>query len=297
MDDRKKKIYKVTLIGTIVNIVLVVLKFVAGILGRSSAMIADAVHSLSDFVSDVIVLIFVGISARPTDKGHEYGHGKFETFATMIIGVILSLAGIGLLAGGIEKIIRSARGEVLPEPGMWALIVAIVSIVMKEALFHYTYRWGKRLNSPSVIANAWHHRSDSISSVGTLVGIAGAMFLGEKFRILDPLAAILVSFFIIKSGWDITRPAVNELLEGSLPEEEEKKILDIINSVDGIYSVHKLRTRRIGNNIAVDFHAQMDGNQTLRQAHDCATRAEKRLMEAYGADTIVNVHMEPAKTT
>lgn len=295
MDAKEKEIYKVTLIGTAINAVLIVLKFIGGTLGRSSALIADAVHSLSDFISDVIVLIFVKIAGKPRDKGHDYGHGKFETLATVLIGLILVVAGIGLMINGIESVIKSLHGEVLPRPDMWALIVAVVSIVSKEWLYHYTVKSGRRVNSQAVIANAWHHRSDAISSLGTLAGIAGAMFLGEHWRILDPIAAIVVSIFIIKSGYDIMHPSINELLEASLPEEQEKEILHTVLNIPGIKAVHNLRTRRIGNDIAIDLHAKMDGNQTLTEAHSKATAAEKALREHFGQRSIINIHMEPYK--
>lgn len=294
MDTREKTIYRTTLIGTAVNSILIVLKFIAGFVGRSSAMLADAVHSLSDFVTDVIVLIFVKIAGKPRDKGHEYGHGKFETLATVIIGFILVIAGIGLMINGIELVVKSIKGEVLPQPGIIALIIAAVSIVSKEWLYHFTISKGKEVNSQAVIANAWHHRSDAISSIGTLIGIAGAMFLGDRWRILDPLAAIIVSLFIIKSGYDIMKPCVEELLEASLPDEQQDEIMNIVTSIPGIKNVHNLRTRRIGNGIAIDLHAKMDGNLSLSAAHAIATLAEKALKQRFGADTFVNIHMEPA---
>lgn len=294
MDSREKGIYKITLIGTAVNAVLIVLKFVAGIVGRSSAMVADAVHSLSDFITDVIVLIMVHIAGKPRDKGHDYGHGKFETLATLIIGIILAVAGIGLMINGIELVIRSIKGEELPKPGMVALIIAILSIVAKEWLYRYTAAKGKALNSQAVVANAWHHRSDAVSSGGTLVGIAGAMFLGAHWRILDPIAAIVVSIFIIKSGYDIMKPCISELLEASLPEDQEQEILDIVKSIDGIKDVHNLQTRRVGNDIAVDLHAKMDGNQTLEEAHARATAAERALRSRFGDRSMINIHMEPS---
>ncbi len=296
-DNREREIYKVTLTGTGVNAVLIVLKFVAGIVGRSSAMVADAVHSLSDFVTDVIVLIFVKIAGKPRDKSHEYGHGKFETLATLVIGLILAGAGIGLMINGIEQVIHSLKGNLLPRPTILALVIAIVSILAKEWLFRLTLRKGKEVNSPAVVANAWHHRSDAISSVGTLVGIAGAMFLGVRWRILDPIAAIVVSLFIIKSGYDIMKPCISELLEASLPEEQQREIIDIVKAVPGIRNVHNLRSRRIGNGIAVDLHAKMDGNQSLADAHARATAAEKALKARFGDNAFINIHMEPISDT
>ncbi len=293
METREKEIYTVTLVGTAVNAILIVLKFIAGFVGRSSAMVADAVHSLSDFISDIIVLVFVKIAGKPKDKGHDYGHGKFETLATMIIGVLLFIAGIGLMINGVESVIASLNGQTLERPTMLALVVALASIGSKEWLYRYTLKAGKRLNSPAVTANAWHHRSDAVSSLGTLVGIAGAMFLGDRWRILDPIAAIVVSVFIIKSGYDIVKPCIAELLEASLPDNTEREIITLVMSVPGIESVHNLRTRRIGNGIAIDLHAQMDGNLTLSQAHEKATAAENAIRRAFGENSIINIHMEP----
>lgn len=293
MEIRQKEIYKVTLIGSVVNAGLIVLKFIAGFLGKSSAMVADAVHSLSDFISDVVVLVFVRIAGKPKDKGHDYGHGKFETLATVIIGILLIGAGIGLMINGIEAVIRSLNGESLERPTMLALIVAIASILSKEWLYRYTIQKGKKLDSQAVIANAWHHRSDAISSIGTLIGISGAMFLGDKWRILDPIAAIVVSVLIIKSGYDIVKPCISELLEASLPEDKEKEIVGLVKSVPGIEYVHNLRTRRIGNGIAVDLHAKMDGGLSLSEAHEKATAAENAIRRVFGDNSIINIHMEP----
>lgn len=293
MNAREKKIYRVTLIGSAVNALLIILKFIAGIFGKSSAMIADAVHSLSDFITDLIVLVFVKIAGKPRDKGHDYGHGKFETFATMIIGIILAVAGIGLMINGIELVLKSIKGQTLEQPTMLALIIALISIISKEWLYRFTIKTGKDVNSQAVEANAWHHRSDALSSGGTLFGVAGAMFLGPHWRILDPLAAIVVSLFIIKSGYDIFKPAVNELLESSLPEDQEKEIRKIVECVPGIENVHNLRTRRIGNGIAVDMHVNMDGEISLNEAHSKATVAETTIKQNFGKNAIVTIHMEP----
>lgn len=296
MEERSKTIYRVTLIGTVVNAILIALKFVAGILGRSSALIADAVHSLTDFITDIVVLIFVRISGKPRDKEHSYGHGKFETLATLIIGVFLAAAGLGLFISGLKKVVASLNGEVLPEPTWLAFGVAIASIIAKEWLFRYTLKEGRRVKSDAVMANAWHHRSDAISSLGTMIGIGGAMFFGEKWRILDPLAAVLVSLFIVKAGYDIIKPAIYELLEGSLPKEQEAEIADLIKSVDGVRAFHNLHTRKIGNDIAVDVHVKMDGDIPLVEAHDIASQVESRLRGRFGKDTFINVHMEPVKS-
>ena len=294
-NTREKSIYKVTWIGSVVNFLLLVFKFIAGILGHSSALVADAVHSLSDFITDIIVIVFVKISGKPEDEDHRYGHGKYETLATALIGLALFAVGIGLLVSGATKVAEVIKGAVLPAPSLIALIAAGVSIIFKEILYRYTVRMGKVLNSQAVIANAWHHRSDAFSSIGTLVGIGGAIFLGEKWRILDPIAAIVVSGFIIKVAVDLIRPCVDELLERSLPAETENQILEIIASFPEVSSPHHLRTRRIGNHIAIEVHIRMDGQTTLENAHAIATDVEKRLKETFGHDTHIGIHMEPKR--
>ena len=292
---REKSIYKVTWIGSVVNFLLLVFKFIAGILGHSSALVADAVHSLSDFITDIIVLVFVKISSKPEDEDHRYGHGKYETLATALIGLALFAVGIGLLVNGATKVSNVIKGDTLPAPSMIALIAAAVSIISKEILYRYTVRVGKNLNSQAVIANAWHHRSDAYSSIGTLLGIGGAIFLGEKWRILDPIAAIVVSAFIIKVAIDLIKPCIDELLERSLPAETEQQILDIIASFPEVSSPHHLRTRRIGNHIAIEVHLRMDGQTTLQNAHAVATKVENRLKEEFGPETHIGIHMEPTK--
>lgn len=293
--DREKGIYRVTIVGGVVNLLLLVLKFVTGIISHSAAMVADAVHSLSDFVTDVVVVIFVRISSKKEDDDHHYGHGKFETLATVIIGVVLGLVGIGILREGIGSIVRAIRGEVLPAPGIAALIAAIVSIVSKEWLYRYTVRKGKQYDSSSVMANAWHHRSDAFSSIGTAIGIGGAILLGERWRILDPIAAVVVSIFILKVAFDLAKSGLDELLEKSLPSSTIEEIRRTILSVEGVSAPHHLRTRRIGNHYAIDVHIRMDGDLSLLHAHTIATEVERRVKAAFGADTYINIHMEPVK--
>ncbi|MDE7346035.1 MAG: cation diffusion facilitator family transporter [Muribaculaceae bacterium] len=293
MNTREKEIYRVTIAGTIINAILVALKFLAGVVGHSSALVADAVHSLTDFISDIVVLVFVRISGKPRDKEHGYGHGKFETLATMIIGVLLAAAGIGLIIKGSNQVWLSLHGLQLPEPTWIALAVALISIVSKEVLYRFTIRQGKKLNSDAVVANAWHHRSDAISSLGTLIGIAGAIFFGAKWRILDPLAAVIVSLFIIKAGYDIIKPAINELLEASLSKIQTDEISVIIRSVKGVKGFHNLLTRKIGNSIAIDVHVMMDGNLSLFEAHEIASKIEKDIRHRFGKESLINVHMEP----
>ena len=291
--ERNKEIYKVTLVGGAVNVILVAFKFVAGIMGNSAAMIADAVHSLSDFITDIIVLAFVRISGKPQDKSHEYGHGKYETLALTLIGVALLAVAIWILYGGATKIATWLNGGRLEAPGMLALWAALLSIVFKEAVYRYSIIKARQLQSPAVEANAWHHRSDALSSVGTALGIGGAIFLGQRWTVLDPLASLVVGAFIVKVSVHLLRDGIGDLMEQSLPDEVEKEILQLVASVPDVEEPHDLRTRRIGNHYAIELHILVDGDITLREAHDKASAVEDLLKSHYGQDTHVAVHVEP----
>lgn len=293
--NREKEIFRVTWTGSIVNFALLVFKFVAGIVGHSAAMVADAVHSLSDFVTDIIVVAFVRISGKPEDEGHDYGHGKYETLATAIIGLILFFVGIGIMFNGAKSVFDTINGKPLAAPSILALTVAALSILLKELLYRYTIHKAKGLNSQAMIANAWHHRSDAFSSIGTFIGIGGAICLGEQWRILDPLAAIVVSIFIMRVAVQLLKPCVDELLERSLPAETENIILEIIRSFPEVSEPHHLRTRRIGNRLAIEVHIRMNGNTPLAEAHSLASEVEKRLKYEFGKDKHIGIHMEPLK--
>ncbi len=292
---REKEIYKVTLVGSVVNIILLLLKFLAGILGRSSAMIADAVHSLSDFVTDIFVLVFVKISNKPKDQTHDYGHGKFETLALTLVGVALMAVAIGIVVKGALKIAAWANGEALEAPEMIAFWAAILSIVMKEAVYRYSIIKARKLNSKAVEANAWHHRSDALSSIGTAVGIGGAVFMGPRWTILDPIASVVVGAFIIKVAFDLLKNGFGDLMEQSLPDSVENEILELVANVPGVSDPHNLKTRRIGNHYAIELHIRMDGGITLNEAHDKASEVEQLLRRRYGEETHVAVHAEPEK--
>lgn len=287
---------RVTLLGSFANFILLIFKFAAGILGHSSAMIADAVHSLSDFVTDIIVMLFVNISSKPKDESHDYGHGKYETLATTIVGIVLLCVGFGLFWEGANKIYDYyIKGVALESPGMIALIAALASIVIKESLYRITAWVGRRQGSQVVIANAWHHRSDAFSSIGTALGIGGAILLGENWRVLDPLAAVIVSLFIVKVALQLLIPAINDLLEKSLPKEIEDEVLEIIGELPEVKNPHNLRTRRIGNNFAIEVHIRVDGDTTVSRAHDLTKEIERRLREKFGQATHIALHVEPIK--
>lgn len=292
--DRNKEIYRVTLAGGAVNVVLLLFKFVAGIAGHSAAMVADAVHSLSDLVTDAIVLVFVRISSMPQDKSHDYGHGKYETLATAIIGLALAAVAFGIIYSGATKIAAWLGGEQLEAPGLLALWAALLSIVLKEGVYRYSILKARQLNSTAVEANAWHHRSDALSSVGTAIGIGGAIFLGQRWTVLDPLASVVVGAVIVKVAFQLLRGGIGDLTEQSLPDAVEDEILALVATLPGVDKPHDLRTRRIGSHYAIEMHILMDGDMTLREAHDKATAVEDLLRERYGARTHVAVHMEPS---
>lgn len=292
---REKEIYRVTLVGSIGNALLVIFKFVAGILGHSSAMIADAVHSLSDFITDIVVIIFVSISAKPQDESHDYGHGKFETLASFFVALVLLGAAGGIIVSGGDKLLDWWKGIPLEAPGMLALWAALISIAVKELLYQYTARKGKTLQSQVMIANAWHHRSDALSSIGAAVGIGGAIWLGDQWTVLDPLASVVVGLMLVKVAYDLLKINIGELTECSLSAETEQDIIQIIEAEPGVSEPHHLRTRRIGNRIAIDTHIRLDGDMSLCEAHHKATAIENSLKARFGEQTHVTIHMEPVK--
>lgn len=295
--DRDKKVYRVTLLGSAVNLFLLVFKFVAGVLGHSAAMIADAVHSLSDFVTDLIVIVFVKISSKPEDADHAYGHGKYETLASCIIGLALMVVGVMMGYNAMVKIVGVVRGEIeLASPGIIALVAAVLSIVLKEWMFRITRKVAREVDSPAVEANAWHHRSDALSSVGTAIGIGGAVLLGSKWAVLDPIAALVVSVFIVVQAAKILADAIGQLMEKSLPRDVEQRICEIVYEEEGTSDIHHLRTRKIGSQISIELHVRMNGSLTLREVHDKSIAIEKRLRAAFGDSTYINLHVEPLKS-
>ena len=291
--DRTAKVTFVTLVGSVVNIILTVFKIFAGVLGRSTAMIADGIHSLSDLLSDIVVIVFVKISAKGRDKDHDYGHGKFETFATLIISLMLIVVAANLMSGGINKIRMILDGGEVSSPGMIALWAAVASIVLKEILYRYTIIQGRALNSPMMIANAWHHRSDALSSVGSLLGIAGAIFLGDKFVILDPITGCVISIFILVMAVKMSVPAIKELLDVSLPDDVEEKIEATAKSVKGVVDLHELKTRREGPGIIMEGHLVLDSEISLKEAHNISKKVEESLRKEFGPETQISLHLEP----
>lgn len=293
--NREQQIYRATWVGFFTNLLLSVGKIAAGIVGRSGAMIADGIHSVSDFVTDLVVMIFVRVSAMPKDEDHDYGHGKFETLATIIIGLALFGVAVGIFWKNVNLVAAVANGQSIEPPEAIAFAAAAISILVKEALYRYT-RWvGEKVNSQVVVANAWHHRSDALSSIATLLGIGGAYFIGDKWCILDPIAAIAVSVLIAKVAYDLIKPGIGEMLERSLPKEQEDEIEQIVLSNKHFSDVHNLKTRRIGSGIAIELHVRVPGNMTVSESHEATVDVERRLREHYGQRTQVILHVEPVK--
>lgn len=290
---RSKAARRVTFLGFFVNILLTIFKLMAGIIGNSSAMVADAIHSLSDFLTDIVVLVGFKLTSKPEDECHNYGHDKYETLTTVIISLLLAFVGYHILKSGVINVISLVKGKSLAKPKWIAFLAAILSILLKEVLYRYTVYMGKKINSPSIIANAWHHRSDAFSSIGTSLGIAGAVLLGENWVILDPIASIIVSFFIFKVSYEMLIPSINELVEKSLDSEAREQIETVFHDFHEIKEYHKLRMRKVGTKIVIECHIMVDENLNIKEAHEIATNLELGIKDLIGEASIVTIHIEP----
>ena len=280
-------------IGLFWNVALTILKFIVGVISNSSALIADAVHSLSDFASDISILIGLKIAAKPVDHDHNYGHGKFETLSAIIVGITLFVVGVGILWNSITILSNYLNGESLMPPGTIAIYALIASILIKEGLYQYTDKSGKSLHSQVLIANAWHHRSDAFSSIAVLIGVSGAILLGDRWVILDPISAAIVSIFILKVAAKTSIGSFNELMETSVSKERQEKILAIVSEVPGVSIPHNLKTRKIGNTVAIDLHIKVDKKLSIVDAHDISTMVEDKLKGSFGSESFISVHVEP----
>ena len=290
--QRNSEEKRCTLVGMTCDVCLSVLKIATGFIGRSSAILADGIHSISDTVTDALVYAMVRLSGKGVDERYRYGRGKYETLAAFLISIILVVVAIGLLTDGTQDVWAALRGDTLKRPHNIALIVGILAVIVKEGLYHYTRLKGRKTGSGALKAYAWHHRADALSTAATLLGVAGAMFLGEPWRVLDPLAAIAVSVLILVLAYRMGRPAVEELLEVSLPQDEQDKIATIVNSTPGVKAFHNLRTRRNGNLRVVDIHVKVDGGLSVNDSHEITRAIEHGLSEVLG-EVMTNIHVEP----
>lgn len=293
--DRTRRATRVTRFGVLWNVVLTIIKFAAGFFGNSSALIADAIHSFSDFISDIAVLAGLKVAGKPKDASHHYGHGKFETITTLAITLTLFFAGGLMIYESISSIIGMFSGTDANVPRMITLWIALISILIKEGLYQYTLRAGKQINSSALITNAWHHRTDAFSSIAVSVGIAGSIFLGPDWRILDPIAALLISIIVIRFALKIFISAIDELAEASLGEEINREIMDTVKKVPGVIFPHAMKTRKIGSNYAIDLHIKVDPKLSIVEAHDISTDVETALEAAYGSETFTSIHIEPCE--
>ena len=281
-----------TLVGMTSDVCLSALKIGTGIIGHSSAILADGIHSISDTVTDALVYAMVRLSGKGVDERYRYGRGKFETLAAFLISIILVVVTLGLMTEGLKDVWAAILGETLERPHNIALIVGIIAIVVKECLYQYTRMMGRKTGSSALKAYAWHHRADALSTAATLLGVAGAMFLGERWRVLDPIAAIAVSVLILVLAYRLGRPAVEELLEVSLPDNEKDRIIAIVTQTPGVKAFHNLRTRRNGNLRVVDIHIKVDGELSVTRSHDITREIERRLSDELG-EVMTNIHVEP----
>lgn len=284
---------RITHLSIWVNVVLTGLKLAAGIFGRSQALIADAIHSLSDFATDIAVLIGLRFSSKPKDSDHAYGHGKYETIVAAVIGLALAYVGIEIAGSAIHRIFDAQRGQPIPSPSSFAFWAAVVSIAVKEGLYRATMKVARATGSAALVANAWHHRSDALSSIATAAGVGAAAFLGNDWLILDPIAALFVSLFLLKIAWRIVREQLGELTDQSLAPEVCAEILALARGIPGIEQPHNLRTRMVGRHPVIDLHVRLRSDLPLREAHEIATALERALRERFGKETIANLHLEP----
>ena len=284
---------KITHLSIWINIVLTAIKLAAGIFGRSQALIADAVHSLSDFATDIAVLIGLRFTAKPVDKDHAYGHGKYETIVAAIIGLALGYVGIEIAMSAIHRVFDALHGEELTMPSSFAFWAAVVSIAVKEWLFRATMKVARATGSSSLVANAWHHRSDAFSSIATAGGVGAAVFLGHDWLILDPIAALFVSIFLLRVAWQIIREQIGDLTDRNMAPAVCEEILAMARAIPGITEPHNLRTRMVGRIPVIDMHIRMRADLHLQEAHAIATTLEHALKQRFGKETIANLHLEP----
>lgn len=287
--ESARTIRRVVKIGCVVNAVLMVLKICTGYFGHSDALVADGFHSLNDLAADLIMLIFVGISYRQADERYAYGYGKFETFSSFLISAFLIVVALMVGTEAIESIIDYAKGETLQQPDIWTVVVVIFAMLCKEGLYRFYSRVGRKAESNALMANAWHHRSDALASVATLIGVSFSHFFGESFRILDPIASLLIAMFILVPAIRLLRPAFTELMERSLPAENVEKARQVIEGIAGVEGITYLRTRKNGHHMVFDVGILLSGGTTIDEGAVIAVNIENALKEAFCKHIYVSV--------
>jgi cation diffusion facilitator family transporter len=286
--SREAEVRKVTWVGLLINITLACIKFAAGYFGRSQALIADAIHSLTDTTTDVAVIAGSHFWSRPPDENHPYGHRRLETLVTVFIGLTLAAAGIGI---GWNAVSALHEKNSTP-PGWIALVAAMLSIITKELLYRWTAVTGKKIKSPALAANAWHHRTDAISSIPVLIAVGGALIF-PSWSFLDLVGAIVVSIFVMHAALKITWPGISELIDAAAPQDIQKKIIEIACNNPGVHEVHKVRTRYISTSILVDMHIVVDGSISVREGHAIADEVEDLIIDGISNVLGVVIHVDP----
>ncbi|MDO5581173.1 MAG: cation diffusion facilitator family transporter [Planctomycetia bacterium] len=292
--EQTSALNRITWFGMIINFLLTILKFLAGVFAHSQVLIADAVHSLSDLITDLALLIGVRFWNRPADSDHPNGHAKLETMITLFIGSVLFLVGLGLIKSGMNSIHDIISGHPLDQPGSFALVAACISIVLKEWLYRITRQCGIKYRSSALIANAWHHRSDALSSIPAAVAVLGCLLFGKQYAFLDPVGTILVSCMILYAAFEIVRPAFSTLIDQGIPEDKVEVIRKEVLSFDSITDVHKIRTRPLGSGrYAIDLHIHVDPEMSVRKAHHLSHEIQDSLCAKNSEIVDVVVHVEP----
>ena len=283
----------VTLKGTLINILLMVLKFAAAIFGASAAMLADAVHSLSDFLTDIIVLIYVRLSKNGDANLRRFGRGTFEKVSVIIIGIVILVVGFGLCYSGVRATVRAIQGEVLERPGYIALVAAIISAILKEWTYRFTIKEARKTKSYVLSANAWHHRSDAFSSIGTTIGIGCAIFLGVKWRILDPITSVIVSAFVMTIAFHLLSDAVRNILWFRIPEHVEEQIEQLAMDEESVKQVNDIFVRRVGSDLLVRMHISVAEDMSVGEAHQHVLNIEEKIRQLYGPNTNIGIYIGP----
>lgn len=289
LKEESKVAMKVSKVSIVVNVLLSAIKFGAGIVANSGAMISDAVHSASDIVSTLIVIIGVKIGGQNADEKHQYGHEKLECVVAVFLAIMLGLTGIGIGYEGIGRIEKALNGD-LPAPGILALIAAVLSILVKEWMYWYTRNSAKKINSSSLMADAWHHRSDAFSSIGSLIGIGGAII---GFKILDPIAAIIIAVIILKVSYDVGKDAVEKIVDVSCDEKIVNEIKRLTLEEVGVKGIDSLKTRIFGTKFYIDLEISVDGNISLNEAHIIAEKVHNKIEESFSEAKHCMVHINP----
>ncbi|MCH5258625.1 MAG: cation transporter [Lachnospiraceae bacterium] len=290
LQDYEKVAMHVSKVSIAANFILTIFKLLAGVIAHSGAMVSDAIHSASDVFSTIVVIIGIRISSKASDKDHPYGHERLECVASIVLATVLAVTGLGIGYSAVSKIVGGDYSQ-LAVPGMLALVAAIVSILVKESMFHYTRIYAKRIDSGALMADAWHHRSDALSSVGALIGIAGARI---GFPILDPIASLVICVFIEKAAYDIFMDAVDKMVDKACDEEVELRLRECALAQEGVLGVDLLHTRVFANKIYVDIEIRVDGNKKLWESHGIAEHVHDAIEQTFPKVKHIMVHVNPA---